>query len=140
MRQLTSLLAAPAVLLGLALLGYWYYPWQGERRESIRSMENAVWRDDWRMARDTLKDASDVAVSGDGRVLTASLGGRSVSFYFRKGALWEKAAQTSPFVVMPHAHGTFSLPGWRVVGCRLVLDWPGQRETALWETVTLKGG
>jgi hypothetical protein len=140
MRQLASLLAAPAILLGLALLGYWYYHWQVERQESIRGMESAVWRDDWRMVRDTMKNASDVSVSDDGRVLTGSLGGRPVSFYFRDDALWEKAAQSRPFAVLPHAHGAFSLRDWRTVDCRLVLDWPGQAEVSRWETVTLKGG
>jgi len=140
MRQLASLLAAPAILLGLALLGYWYYHWQGERRESIRSMENAVGRDDWLMVRDTLKDASDVSVSDDGRVLTASLGGRTLSFFFREGALWEKTPQSRSFVVLPHARGTFSMRNWHTVDCRLVLDWPGQREVSRWETITLKGG
>ena len=140
MRQLASLLAAPAILLGLALLGYWYYHWQGERRESIRSMENAVGRDDWLMVRDTLKDASDVSVSDDGRVLTASLGGRPLSFFFREGALWEKTPQSRSFVVLPHARGKFSMRDWHTVDCCLVLDWPGQREVSRWETITLKGG
>jgi hypothetical protein len=98
-------------------------------------MENAVQATDWRMVRDTMKNASDVSVLGDGRVLTASLGGRSISFYFHNGALWENTPQLKPFIVLPHAQGGFFLRmGKTAVDCRLILNWPGQRETS-WRKV-----
>ncbi|MHB8265477.1 MAG: hypothetical protein ACYDC7_06115 [Acidithiobacillus ferrivorans] len=138
MRRLASLLAAPALLLGLALLGYWYYHREAERQEALQGMENAVWRNDWRMVRDTLKDASDVSVSDHGRVLSAYICGgsicQSLSFYFRNGALWENTPQFKPFIVLPHAQGAFFLRDGEVVDCRLILNWPGQRETS-WREV-----